>query len=119
MPYKTIGIISFIGSPLMTVIMFYDEISGFKFNKIGGLIIMAAIFFAGIFLVLSLTRIENKSFKLISCCLIAFACMYAVLRGVYIENHPINKVIFSAVLAPAFFALILNVISWFVNIRKE
>jgi hypothetical protein len=38
----------------------------------------------------------------------ALICVFVVLRGLYIENDPIGKIIFTAVLFPAFWALILK-----------
>lgn len=118
MPYKTIKIASLVLSVLITFAMIYGGIDKI-FSKIGVFIAVSIIMFAGVFFILSLTRIENKSFRIISYLLAAFTCVYAVLKGVYIENNPVGTIIFSAVFVPAFFALILNAVSYLAGVRKK
>jgi hypothetical protein len=45
--------------------------------------------------------------------------MCAVLNGIYMEEMPIVKLVWYVIFTPALFALVINIVSFFINFGKK
>lgn len=80
---------------------------------------IVVIFYVGVFMILCLMRIKQKTLRSISYFLMTFVFAIAVLKGFYEQTDLTDRTALSVVLTLTLIALIIHIVNWITKPPKK